>query len=96
VTNPSVRNHDGFYLRLGIGGGYLIDSAKIEGYGTRVEGTIRGAGIVTELSLGGTLGGGFVLGGGIMNAVVPSPSVKVGDHSRTADATVTLMELARG
>jgi hypothetical protein len=60
-VDPTVRNHDGFYLRLGLGVGPLYSSEA------------GGVGIPSELALGGTPAPGLVLGVGNYGVVIPKP-----------------------
>jgi hypothetical protein len=71
-----VREHDGFYLRLGIGLGYGFGKAKPEDGPSDAEADVTGIGIPTELAFGGTLAPGLVLGGGSYGFVVPVPKYK--------------------
>jgi hypothetical protein len=71
-----VRSHDGLYVRLGGGLGYLSDAAESENRPVlgRVEGTIAGVAGVTELAVGGSPTPGLVIGGGVFSAWVFSPT----------------------
>ena len=69
----TVYRHDGFYLRFGIGPAY--GSAKSEAEG--IQATFEGAGPAYELLIGGTLGSGFVLGGGFVGQDIQDPEVTV-------------------
>ena len=44
-----VETHDGFYLRLALGGGYLSDSASLKFLGQSNDFTLKGGGVTTEL-----------------------------------------------
>ncbi len=59
--DPSVHTHDGFYLRLGVGLGLLVESDA------------KGVGLPTELSFGGTVAPGLALGVGNNGVVFPKP-----------------------
>lgn len=61
-----MHRHDGFYLRIGLGGGYL--GSKVE----PSEGTLHasGGGAAFEFALGGTVAEGLVIGGGLYTAGV--------------------------
>jgi hypothetical protein len=64
-----TRLHDGFYLRIASGFGVVDERlSSIGGSQTEVEGRNRGVATVAEFALGGTLGKGWVLGGGIYSA----------------------------
>jgi hypothetical protein len=59
--DPSVKHHDGFYLRLGAGLGALVEEDS------------NGLGIPSELGFGGTIAPGLVLGVGNFGVVFPEP-----------------------
>lgn len=61
--DASIRRHDGFYLRLGIGIGVVGGTYEPDEGGDKAD--VSGGGGASEIALGGTLGSGFVLGGGI-------------------------------
>jgi hypothetical protein len=74
--------HDGFYLRLGLGLTHVGDSVESESVRVcfsngcttgKIESTVGGFGAATEIALGGTVAPGLVIGGGIYNHVIPSP-----------------------
>jgi hypothetical protein len=64
------RRHDGFYLRIGIGFGWLVLNRDAEATaGDAVytgESRIRGAAGMGEISIGGTVGSGLVLCGTLL------------------------------
>lgn len=60
-VDPTVRNHDGFYLRFGLGVGPVLSSQA------------SGVGIPSELAFGGTPVPGLVLGVGNAGVVIPKP-----------------------
>jgi hypothetical protein len=64
--------HDGFYLRLGIGAGYLSDSVVAD---DDLQYTLKGGAMALEVAFGGTPSPGIVIGGGIYQTSVFSPSV---------------------
>ncbi len=72
-TDPRSRPLHGLYVRGGLGfggmGNNVIAADKNEGE-DRPEGTVTGMGMTSELSIGGTVGENWVLGGGIYNSVV--------------------------
>lgn len=66
APDPTAHRHDGFYMRIGLGGGY---------FGAKVEpevGTLHanGGGPAFEFALGGTVADGVVIGGGLYTASV--------------------------
>ena len=88
------KTHDGFYLQAAGGLGYLSSSAEVAG--TTVS--YHGLSFPSHLLLGGTPGGGFVIGGGFLGDWVPAPSATIegGGVSGTVeltDVTLTLIGL---
>ncbi len=88
--------HDGFYLRIAGGPGAfgLKEELTVSGAGGAGGGssslTASGTGFTFDVGLGGTLGGGFVLGGGVVATATSQPSVKIdGGGSGTYDGSVT-------
>jgi hypothetical protein len=57
----TIRRHDGFYLRLGLGGGFM--ASKVDYPNGSLS--ARGAGVALEIALGGTVAEGLVIGGGL-------------------------------
>ena len=80
------RTHDGFYLQLDAGLGYLNSSADA---GVGGEATISGITIPSALLLGGTVGP-VVIGGGFFADYAPSPTFKLGDQEFEGDVSMTL------
>lgn len=71
VRERGVREHDGFYLRFGLGFGGVTDAMQSEDEYARGEhhrGTINGLASVGELMLGGTVGQRLIVGGGLWTA----------------------------
>jgi hypothetical protein len=76
-----VREHDGFYLRAGLGFGAFNDHLNImndHGYGV-YAGTVSGVATTSELLLGGTPVRRFVVGGGVFSASVLVSDFDMGD-----------------
>lgn len=67
----SVRRHDGFYLRLELGAGYLYGSRVSERSDNELGGEVTGVAQVGGLMLGGTIARGLVLGGGVWGTNAP-------------------------
>jgi hypothetical protein len=80
--NENRHRHDGFYFRAVIGMGYAFDRAEREGPVT----TSKAWEALLEYALGGTLDGGWVLGGMFSNHIVPSPITRVDGSREEADA----------
>jgi hypothetical protein len=61
-SDPSARTHDGFYLRLSLGGGAL--HAKFRGGETAPDSKGGGGAVMLDVLIGGTPATGLVVGGG--------------------------------
>lgn len=85
--DPSIHRHDGFYLRLGLGLGYVSDSAS-ENDGTTFK--IHGTTIPIDIMIGGSLVPGLVLGGGIWIAPMVSPKVDFEGQTLTISSNYTV------
>src|SRR5947207_1236864 len=59
ASDPTVRNHDGFYLRLGLGGGTLKTNGSFSPDIGVSDFSLKGGGVMFDLSIGGTVGRGF-------------------------------------
>jgi len=70
--------HDGFYLQLDAGLGYLSSSASFAGQSQKLSGVT----FPTAILLGGTVGP-VVIGGGLISDYAPSPSASVNGVSGT-------------
>jgi len=89
VANAEPRTHDGFYMQLDAGLGYLSSSAEAGGF----EVTYSGVTFPTGLLLGGTVGP-VAIGGGFFCDYTPGPSVSVGGESTEVDdASLALIGL---
>lgn len=73
----NARVHDGFYLRLGGGVGFISDAFETEeDSAVEISGTIQGTTFPGEIAIGGTVAPGLVLGGGLYWHYAPSPSAE--------------------
>jgi hypothetical protein len=90
--DPSARRHDGFYLRMGLGLAYgqVVSSGVL--LGSDLELKFAGFGPAYELLIGGTLGSGFVLGGGFVGQDISDPDVTL----ETANGTQVDRSVASG
>jgi hypothetical protein len=85
---PMARNrhyHDGFYLRLGVGAGYLAARSTIDNVFDNRAATmsIGGLGAMFDLAVGGTPAPGLVVGGALKVQEAFEPSVEISDPSGT-------------
>src|SRR6188474_2336923 len=77
ALGQSARTHDGFYLRLGGGLGYVADSVESEDLpfvGGTIEASLTGGAFATDVALGGAVAPGLIIGGGWFAETMPSPS----------------------
>lgn len=88
VAAAAPETHDGFYLQLDLGFGYLSSSAEI---GAQTI-TYSGATVPSALLMGGTVGP-VVIGGGLFTdyAFSPSASVEGGQSIPLDDVSLTLI-----
>ena len=84
--DPTVNYHDGFYLRLGFGIGFMNTTGEANLPSPELK--VTGTGFTGEFLIGGTPAPGFVIGGGTMGFTVFNPKVEVDgqEQSRTTDA----------
>ena len=86
LADPNT--HDGFYLQLNAGLGYLNTSAEAGG----VEATYSGVTLASALNIGGSLAPGFVLAGTILTDYAPSPGASFnGQDLDTGDLSLSLI-----
>jgi hypothetical protein len=84
------RTHDGFYLHMDLGFGYLSSTASIEGSDASVN--YSGVSVPSTLLLGGTVGP-VAIGGGFFSDYTPSPSASLdgGSSIELEDVTMYLV-----
>ncbi len=92
AEDSTVRRHDGFYLRMGLGVGYghvgstgtfsLPSGGAVSSFD--LSATYDGWGSAYELLIGGTLARGFVLGGGFVGQDISNPNLST--HSNALPA----------
>lgn len=85
--HPGAREHEGFYLRLGLGGGAFVLSRSAESNSLSsapdfADSRITGFSVVSELSIGGTPLPGLVVAGSLINHNHPSPELERDDGRR--------------
>jgi len=75
---PGVHEHDGFFFRIGLGIGYYIGKGKPEEVAgiTPPDFDAKGIAIPGDLSFGGTVAPGLVIGGGSFGNFIPAPKFK--------------------
>lgn len=84
AAQSAPHEHDGLYVRLGLGVPYGFGSAEPDGGGPKAD--ISGVGVATELAIGGTLAPGLVLGAGAYNMILPSPKYEFAGGEETLGA----------
>jgi hypothetical protein len=75
---PRTRHyHEGFYLRMTLGAGYLWARSSVDSSAGNVDANIRGAGMMFDLGIGGSPQPGLVVGGNLMVQESFDPRVRV-------------------
>ena len=88
AQSPGVHTHDGFYLQMDLGFGWMGSSAEDDA-GTELKFT-GGAGQF-GVALGAALTPNFLIGGSFWGTTIPDPTVELnGTDLGEADATLTL------
>ena len=91
---PGEYHHDGVYVRLGVGVGYLRDSVSMSQsgvFGFEQEGTVSGFGQSNELAVGGALAPGLILAGGFFLTAAYGVDSDFGDvETQTGDGYVVV------
>jgi hypothetical protein len=86
--DTDARNHNGFFLRLGLNVGPLILNEKISGGPLEFEADYSGIHSSFDLLIGGTPAPGFVIGGALISAATQNPTIEIGDSSTEGDGTL--------
>ena len=73
APDPTARRHDGFFLRMMAGPGFL--SSKVTQNGA--EAKVSGAAFSFDISIGGALTDNFVLYGTVSTLGIPDPELKI-------------------
>jgi hypothetical protein len=95
APNPSVRRHDGFYLRMGLGfaWGQVKSTATFSVLGlsqsSHLEAVYNGWGPAYELLIGGTIARGLVLGGGLVGQDIRDPSLTLSTDAPGSTESMT-------
>jgi len=90
VRGRTYHMHDGFYLRMNLGGGYIGSSIGQSG---SPDITLSGGGGAFDLMIGGTLGRGVVIGGALLGNTAPNPSYEVDGKQQDVAAQVSFLTL---
>jgi hypothetical protein len=90
-AQAAPRTHDGFYLQLNAGLGYMTASAEQNG----VKEKMYGATLPSSLLLGGTIGP-VVIGGGFFGDYAFSPGYSVNGQAANQNASVTMTLIGIG
>jgi len=86
-----IYRHDGFYMRMGIGGGSLALNVEPDDSTESFE--VAAGGLVIDLGIGGTPVDGFVIGGRVSGFSGSDPTVKVGDDQRDTSGDLSFSTL---
>lgn len=93
MTVPGVNEHEGFFLRLGLGFGYLNMSTEFNDQDLAIKGP---SGIFT-LALGGNISPGLIIYGELFGNAIVDPTVEVGgDEAEVEDATASVAGVGVG
>lgn len=93
MTVPGWHEHEGFMLRIGVGGGYLNMSAE-EG-GTEVS--VNGPSGIFNIALGGNVSPGLIIYGELFGNAIVDPTVEVnGADFETEDASASIAGVGVG
>ncbi|GMV16806.1 MAG: autotransporter domain-containing protein [Polyangiaceae bacterium] len=87
ARNRGAHEHDGFFLRMGLGFSSMLTKTEGTLGQTQAGGDLSGSGGALELLIGGTPARGFVLGGGLVAHTWMNPSYQVGGSSERLDDT---------
>ena len=82
--------HDGFYLRMELGFGYMHAPASLKVNDVSADLTISGFGAGGGIQLGGTVARGLVVGGATQGFVVSSPKASADGASVTMDGSANM------
>lgn len=94
--DTSAYRHDGFYLRFGIGAAYGKVVSEGSAGSIDLKATFTGWGPAYELLIGGTLGSGFVLGGGFIGQDITEPKVEIDVGGGTIQESAVAKDEALG
>jgi hypothetical protein len=87
MTVPGVHEHEGFFLRLQLGGGYLRGRTEYLDENLDVKG---GAGAF-QLALGGNLSPGLIIFGELFGQAIVEPTLEyAGEETEAEDATASI------
>jgi hypothetical protein len=93
VRAPGAETHDGFYLRLQLGGGYTRMSASAGGISQKISGGAVGF----DLALGGSVTPNLVIFGALLASSISDPTVTYNGVSSTAtNYTASLSGIGAG
>jgi hypothetical protein len=71
--------HDGFYLQMSLGAGFLGTSGSQDGFAQ----TISGGAVTGSLWIGGSIIPGLAVGGGTLGAIAPRPHIKLTNNGQS-------------
>jgi len=92
-ASADPETHDGFFLKLELGPGYLSMPGTAEAGSASVDTSIKGVGAIGGLLIGGTPADGLVVGGASLAHVVSSPTVEVDGRELDTNDSLTLSVL---
>lgn len=93
MTVPGWHEHEGFFLRLGVGFGYLNMSSELND----LDLAIKGPSGIFELALGGNISPGFIIYGELFGNAVVDPTLEVdGEEFDTEDTSASIAGVGVG
>lgn len=81
VQSPTSHRHDGFYLRLDLGVGYLEQKEPMTGGDLKISGAAGAFGV----AVGGALQDNLILAGHLFGVSISDPSVSIGGTSQASN-----------
>jgi hypothetical protein len=91
--DPGRRLHDGFYLRLSIGAGFISSEWETEAGGVS-NAKISGGGAALDFLIGGSPTPGFVIGGGLLINSAGNPKLEPATGaSRQLDGSMSVAQI---
>lgn len=87
MTVPGVREHEGFFLRIGVGGGYLKSSTEF----MDLDVAVKGPAGAFQLALGGNVSPNLIIYGELFGHAIVEPTVEFdGNEDDAEDVTASI------
>lgn len=88
---PGYHLHDGFYLRMGLGGGIMSSTFDYPSSSAQANMDVRGGGVGLDLWMGGTIVDGIVLGGALVANSADNAKDKKSDQTASLGQSMLLL-----